>query len=182
MHRFPVGFRAVRFARFFGHNLFGFHFPDTLVDTFDCLKLVHGLNVQNDFRVRNVIKVCAPSVFYAQRIIRYGEHRRLRSVHRVRVRLKFHFFRFHPSEKVAVRDFLYLPFVKVTGEAVFQEYCRFPFSEKFGIQTAFVYLACHVYRRVFKIEFVLAVHHYVVIRKILLADVIHLVDTVDALL
>ena len=105
----------------------------------------------------------------------------MRSVNRITVGSELNLFRFYPRYKSIIFDFLDFSFVEVTRKTVFQEYRRFLSAKQFCVQSALVDFACHVYRRVFKVKFVSAVNDYVIVRKILLADIVHLVDTVDSL-
>ena len=105
----------------------------------------------------------------------------MRSVNRITVGSELNLFRFYPRYKSIIFDFFYFSFVKVTRKTVFQEYRRFLSAEQFRVQSALVYLACNVYRRIFKVEFVSAVNDDIIVRKILFADIIHLVDTVNPL-
>ena len=49
------------------------------------------------------------------------------------------------------------------------------------VQSAFIDFTCNVDCRIFKVEFVSAVNDDIIVRKILLADIVHLVDTVNPL-
>ena len=97
------------------------------------------------------------------------------------MRSELNFFGLYPRYKSIIFDFLDFSFVEVTRKTVFQEYCRFLSAEQFCVQSALVDFACDVDCRVFKVKFVSAVNDYVIVRKILLADIIHLVDTVNPL-
>ena len=105
----------------------------------------------------------------------------MRSVYRITVGSELNLFRLYPRYKSIIVDFFYFSFVKVTRKTVFQEYRRFLSSEQFRVQSALVYLARHVYRRIFKIKFVSAVNDDIIVRKILFADIVHLVDTINPL-
>ena len=105
----------------------------------------------------------------------------MRSVHRITVGSELYLFRFYPVYKSIIFDFLDFALVKIPRKTVFQKYRRFLSSEQFRVQPALVDFACNVYRRIFKVEFVSAVNDDVIVRKILLADIIHLVDTVNPL-
>ena len=96
--RFAAKRRAVRFARLFRNDLFCFHLSDTLVYSTYCLKLFHGLDVHDNFCIRDIEQFCAPGVLYPQRIIRHRQHRRFRAVYEVSVGMKFHFLRQNPCE------------------------------------------------------------------------------------
>ena len=102
----------------------------------------------------------------------------MRSVHRIIVGFELYLFRFYPRYKSIIVDFLDFSFVEVTRKTVFQEYRRFLSAEQFCVQSALVDFACDVDCRIFKVEFVSAVNDDVIIRKILFADIVHLVDTV----
>ena len=105
----------------------------------------------------------------------------MRSVNRITVGSELNLFRFYPRYKSIIFDFLDFAFVEVTRKTVFQEYRRFLSAEQFCVQSALVDFACDVDCRVFKVEFVSAVNDYVIVRKILFADIVHLVDTVNPL-
>ena len=102
----------------------------------------------------------------------------MRSVNHITVGFELNLFWIYPRYKSIIVDFLDFSFVEVTRKTVFQKYRRFPSAEQFRVQSAFIDFACDVDCRIFKIKFVSAVNDYVIVRKILLADIIHLVDTV----
>ena len=104
----------------------------------------------------------------------------MRSVHRITVGFELNLFRFYPRYKSIIFDFLDFTLIEVTRKTVFQEYRRFLSAKQFCVQSALVDFARHVDCRIFKVEFVSTVNDDVVIRKILLADIVHLVDTVDS--
>ena len=105
----------------------------------------------------------------------------MRSVYRITVGSELNFFGLYPRYKSIIFDFFDFAFVEVTRKTVFQKYRRFLSAKQFRVQSALVYLACDVDCRIFKVEFVSAVNDDVIVRKILLADIIHLVDTVNPL-
>ena len=105
----------------------------------------------------------------------------MRSVHRITVGFELNLFRLYPRYKSIIFDFLDFAFVEVTRKTVFQKYRRFLYAKQFCVQSALVDFACDVDCRIFKVEFVSAVNDDVIVRKILFADIIHLVDTVYSL-
>ena len=105
----------------------------------------------------------------------------MRSVHRVAVGFELNLFRFYPRYKSIIFDFLNFTLIEVTRKTVFQKYRRFLSAKQFCVQSAFVDFACDVDCRIFKIKFVSAVNDDVIVRKILFADIVHLVDTIDPL-
>ena len=105
----------------------------------------------------------------------------MRSVNRITVGSELNFFGLYPRYKSIIFDFLDFSFVEVTRKTVFQEYRRFLSAKQFCVQSAFIDFTCNVDCRIFKVELVSAVNDDVIVRKILLADIIHLVDSVNPL-
>ena len=95
--------------------------------------------------------------------------------------MEYHFLRLDPRDEFFARNILALPLIEVAGKTVFEKNRRFPHTEKFRVQPTFCDFCGNIYCRAFEVEFVFPVHHYVVVRKVLLADIVQLVDTVDAL-
>ena len=102
----------------------------------------------------------------------------MRSVCRITVGSELNFFGLYPRYKSIIFDFFDFAFIEVARKTVFQKYRRFLSAEQFRVQSALIDFACDVDCRIFKVEFVSAVNDDVIIRKILLTDIVHLVDTV----
>ena len=111
-------FCAVCLARLVGYNLLGCHFADTLIYALYRLVLIYGPDVHYDFRIGNIEQLCAPRIFYAQWVVRDGEHARLRAVDYILTAVEYNALRLYPREQVFIGNVLFLALIEVTRKAV----------------------------------------------------------------